>query len=93
MTFQFTPNEVINKTNEEMVLLIFQHLILSSFNEFSQENYNNHLLLMMRNIRFNHVYESESGHLVEIDDTPSKKDCIGIIVQEHLLNFIQKGCV
>ena len=38
---------------------------------------------------FNHVYESESGHLIEQDDTPGRKDYIGIIEWELLQNFIQ----
>jgi len=73
ITTEFTTNPVINKTNDDGVPFI-PTSDLDSFN-YSLEN---------KTIQqpptpyaavypFNHVYESESGHLVEIDDTPGKE--------------------
>ena len=73
ITTEFTTNPVINKTNDDGVPFI-PTSDLDSF-DYSLEN---------KTIQqpptpyaavypFNHVYESESGHLVEIDDTPGKE--------------------
>jgi len=73
ITTEFTTNPVINKTNDDGVPFI-------PTSDLGTFNYS----LETKTIQqpptpydaiypFNHVYESESGHLVEIDDTPGKE--------------------
>ena len=70
---EFTTNPVINKTNDEGVPFI-PTSDLDSFNySLESKTIQQPPTPYAAIYPFNHVYESESGHLVEIDDTPGKE--------------------
>ncbi len=72
VTTNFTPDPVINKERDDKPLLpaADQKEIDSEDTEF---NITQPPTAYAAQYPFNHVYESESGHLVEIDDTPTKE--------------------
>ena len=71
LTISFTPNEVITKTTRDNVKYFDDVGSFSATNDIKDISQPPSMYDAV--YPFNHVYESESGHLIEIDDTPSKE--------------------
>ena len=71
MTVKFTPNEVVNKTLRDGGKYFDDTVSFSAENEIKRISQPSSAF--DAEYPFNHVYESESGHLIEIDDTPTKE--------------------
>ena len=71
LTISFTPNEVITKTTINNAKYFDDIDSFSATNDI--KDINQPPSAYDAEYPFNHVYESESGHLLEIDDTPSKE--------------------
>ena len=73
LTTDFTPNKVINNSN------YFSAEDIAAFTAANDQDSDTKRTIIQPPspyaavYPFNHVYESESGHLVEIDDTPTKE--------------------
>ena len=71
LTISFTPNEVITKTTRENAKYFDDTASFSATNDIKDISQPPSAYDAV--YPFNHVYQSESGHLIEIDDTPSKE--------------------
>jgi len=71
LTIKFTPNPVITQTTRDGEAYFGDTASFAATNDI--KNINQPPSAYDAVYPFNHVYESESGHLVEIDDTPSKE--------------------
>ena len=71
LTISFTPNEVITKTTRENAKYFDDTESFSATNDIKDISQPPSAYDAV--YPFNHVYQSESGHLIEIDDTPSKE--------------------
>ena len=71
LTISFTPNEVITKTTRDNVKYFDDTESFSATNDIKDISQPPSAYDAV--YPFNHVYQSESGHLIEIDDTPSKE--------------------
>ena len=74
ITSQFIPTENLTKNVPSMTVAPFAKLIdtsLFTVNETTELNQPPSPYAAV--YPFNHVYESESGHLIEMDDTPTKE--------------------
>ena len=71
LTISFTPNEVVNGTKRDGTPYFDDSGSFSATNDIKEINQPPSAYDAV--YPFNHVYESESGHLIEIDDTPSKE--------------------
>ena len=71
LTISFTPNEVITKTTINNAKYFDDTDSFSATNDI--KDINQPPSAYDAEYPFNHVYESESGHLLEVDDTPSKE--------------------
>ena len=74
ITSQFVPTENLTKNVPSMTVAPFAKLIDTSLFTVNQTTELNQPPSPYAAVYpFNHVYESESGHLIEMDDTPTKE--------------------
>ena len=71
LTISFTPNKVVTGTRRDGTSYFEDSGSFSASNDIKEINQPPSAYDAV--YPFNHVYESESGHLIEIDDTPSKE--------------------
>ena len=71
LTISFTPNKVVTGTRRDGSPYFEDSGSFSASNDIKEINQPPSAYDAV--YPFNHVYESESGHLIEIDDTPSKE--------------------
>ena len=71
LTISFTPNKVVTGTRRDGSPYFEDSGSFSATNDIKEINQPPSAYDAV--YPFNHVYESESGHLIEIDDTPSKE--------------------
>ena len=71
LTIKFTPNPIITQTTRDGEAYFGDTASFAASNDIKDINQPPSAYDAV--YPFNHVYESESGHLIEIDDTPSKE--------------------
>ena len=71
LTISYTPNPVVTQSTRDGEAYFGDSASFSATNDIKDTNQPPSAYDAV--YPFNHVYESESGHLVEIDDTPSKE--------------------
>ena len=71
LTISFTPNKIVTGTKRDGSPYFEDSGSFSATNDIKEINQPPSAYDAV--YPFNHVYESESGHLIEIDDTPSKE--------------------